>query len=45
MREDDVEDDRSVSKAITVLRNVSEQGRGVGNNSLCLQPRSHQVWQ
>lgn len=45
VREDDVEDEQSASKAITALIIVSEQGRGVGNDSLCLQPRSHQVWQ
>lgn len=33
VREDDVEDDHSTSKAITVLRNRSEQGSGVGNKS------------
>lgn len=38
-----MEDDNSASKAITVLKNVSEQGRGLGNYDLCLQPRSHQV--
>lgn len=38
MREDDVEDDHSARKAITVLRNISEQGIGVGNSSLFYSP-------
>lgn len=40
-----VQPHHSASKAVTVVRNVLEQGRGVGSNSLCFQPRSHQVWQ
>lgn len=45
MREDNVEGHQSTGRTVTALTKVFEQGVGLSNNTLCLQPSNHEIKQ